>query len=200
VTRRPFEPREVDADADLGTVADELHRYARLTESEVPHRLDERVMTALANEPLPRQARLGALFAPFALRPTGQLARTAMLAGTVALAVLAVVAAGEVGGLFRNDQVGPSPLPTTIESPFVSPTPSPSATPRSVVPSPSEVPTPSPVPTLTPQPTPTALPTLTRTPLPTVEATDLETPEAGDHSETPHPSDSGGSRSAEESG
>jgi hypothetical protein len=192
MTRRPFDPRELDRrDADRDPVADELERYAGLTSGEAPRGLDERVMAALADEPPPRRGLATLLFSPFLGLPRGGMARTALVAATMAVAILAVVAAGELAGLFRNDQVGPSPVPSFIESPSATPSPSATHSPTlPVTPSPSSSATHSPVPPATSTPRPSGV----ETPGATSEPTDHETPEGeSDHSETPRPSDSGNS-------
>lgn len=188
MTRRPFDPREIDRDdPGLGRVADELERYAGLTASEVARGLDERVMAALDAAPPPRRGILAQLLAPFAAGAQGRVARAAMVGATMALAILAVVVAGELAGVIGNDGIGNSPAPTISASPTVSPSPSPS---------PTESPSPSPSPSVTHEPTlaPTPRPSPAETPGETAEPTDHETPEAeDDHSETPRPSESGNS-------
>ena len=195
MTRRPFDPREIDGSpSDLADVTGELERYADLTATETPHDLATSVMASLADAPPPRRGPLALLLAPFWGLGQSSIGRTALFAGTMALAVAVLVVVGELAGLLRNDQVGPSPLPSNLPSaseevsPTASPTLSPSASPTAV---------PTPEPTLAPSPTP----------LPSVEPSDDETPgvetprpteTADDHgSETPEPSDdnsgSGGS-------
>lgn len=192
MTRRPFEPRELDQpDAGLDPVARELERYAGLTAGEAPHHLDDRVMAALADAPPPRRGLVALLLAPFAMRPHGPRARAAMVAATMVLAIAAVAAAGELASLFRGDQVGPSPMPTVIESPSTEPSHSPTESPTTPV-----TPSPSPSPTVAPtlQPTPTPRPSLAETPEATSQPTAHETPDGeDDHSETPQPTESGSS-------
>jgi hypothetical protein len=189
MTRRPFDPRELDGSPDeLGQVAEELERYTSLTAAETPHALEEGVMTAIAAEPAPRRGLLASLLA--VLRGGGRAngpVRAVLVAATMVLAVVAVVAAGELASLFRNDQVGPSPVPTTIESPSVTPQPTPSTEPTPSL-------TPLPTPAVTEQPTPdesqgaTTEPTETERP---ATPRPSGTPEE-DHTETPHPSSSDG--------
>ncbi len=194
MTRRPFNPGELDRpDDELEKTARELERYTSLTAAEVPHGLEDRVMAGLAEGPAPRRSLLAALFAPLASRPGGGLARAAMVAGTMALAVLAVVAAGELANLFRSDQVGPSPVPTSIESPTTTPSPTPTHEPTST---PTLEPTPSP--TLVPTPAPT--PSVEQSQESSAEPSDHESEKPAtaqptgspeeDHSETPRPSGS----------
>jgi hypothetical protein len=181
MTRRPFDPRETGSAAgDLDPITDELERYAGLTEGEMPHGLADRVMARVAEEPTPRRGLLAWLLAPFVAGPGGA-AQVVLVAGTMALAVLAVVLAGQLGELFGNRQTGTSPSPTVIESPSLTPTPSasPSATPS---PSPSLSPTPSPSPS-------SAAPVVTPSPS---DDDEVETPEPSDDDdgvETPEPSD-----------
>jgi hypothetical protein len=137
-------------------------------------------MARVAEEPTPRRGLLAWLLAPFVAGPGGA-AQVVLVAGTMALAVLAVVLAGQLGELFGNRQTGTSPSPTVIESPSLTPTPSasPSATPS---PSPSLSPTPSPSPS-------SAAPVVTPSPS---DDDEVETPEPSDDDdgvETPEPSD-----------
>jgi cell division septation protein DedD len=181
MTRRPFDPRETGSEAgELDPVTDELERYAHLTEGEVPHGLADRVMARVAQEPTPRRGLLAWLLAPFVAGPGGA-AQVVLVAGTMALAVLAVVLAGQLGELFGNRQIGTSPSPTVIESPSLTPTPSasPSATPS---PSPSLSPTPSPSPS-------SAAPVVTPSPSDDDEPETPEPTDDDDDGETPEPSD-----------
>lgn len=182
MTRRPFQPDEAGAaPGELDPVARELERYAELTAGEVPHGLAERVMAGVAEEPTPRRGLLASLLAPFTLGAGGGAVRMAMVAGTVALAVLAVVLAGQLGDLFRDQEIGPSPEPSVVQTPSAPPTPTASPTPSPTAsPSPSTSPTASPAPAST-QPTAT----------PSGSDDDAETPEPSDDDEveTPEPSD-----------
>lgn len=182
MTRRPFDPREIgSAGGDPDPIADELERYAHLTQGEMPVGLADRVMARVAEEPTPRRGPLAWLLAPFVAGPGGA-AQVVLVAGTMALAVLAVVLAGQLGELFGNRQTGTSPSPTVLESPSLSPTPTPTVSP-SVTPSqsPSLTPTPSPSPS-------SAAPLVTPSPS---DDDELETPEPTDDDgggdETPEP-------------
>jgi hypothetical protein len=180
MTRRPFKPDEVDGSGDeLEKTAGELERYTSLTAGEVPRGLEDRVMAGLAEGPTPRRGLLAAFFAPLAGRRGGGMARVVMVAGTMALAVLAVVAAGELSNLFRNDQVGPSPLPTSIQSPTTTPSPTPTLEP-------------APTPTLEPTQSPTLAPTFM--PTPSMEQSQESSAEPSDHeSEKPSTAEPTGS-------
>lgn len=190
MTRRPFDSGELDGSTEeLNRVAAELERYTSLTAAETPHALEQGVMNAIASEPAPRPGLLAGLVAM--LRGDGRAAspmRAVLVAGTMVLAVLAVVAAGELANLFNNSNVGgPTPVPTTVESPIVTPEPTPSLTP-----------TPTPTPTLMP----TEQPSAEESQQPSVEPSESETPRPAtpqptqtqeeDHTETPHPSASDG--------
>ena len=185
MTRRPFDPGELGTpDPELGRVASELESYARLTANETPGNLADRVMADVTAEPEPRAGFLAALLGPLGRWPHSNVARAMLVGATMAAAILAVIVAGELAGLFQNNQVGPSPEPTVIESPSLTPSPTPETT---VEPSPS----PTQVPSVTVRPSPSAVPT--------AEPSDSETPEPqtvkptespDDHgSETPRPSE-----------
>lgn len=190
MTRRPFDPGELDGSTDeLNRVAAELERYTSLSAAETPHALEEGVMNAISAEPAPRPGLLAGVLA--FLRGDGRAAspmRAVLVAGTMVLAVLAVVVAGELANLFNNSNVGgPSAVPTTIESPSATPEPTPSL---------------QPTPSLTPIPTPTEQPSVQESEPPSAEPSESETPRPAtprptetpeeDHTETPHPSASDG--------
>jgi hypothetical protein len=163
----------------LDPIAQELERYARLSAGEVPSGLIERVMADLVAEPTPRRGLLAWLASPFSTGASGA-TRLAMVAGTMMLAVLAVIVAGQLGDLLRDPQIGPSPSPPAIQTPTG--TPSPTA-------SPSEAPTTSPSISPTPSPSPTSSATV-----PSASPSDddeRETPEPSgdDGPETPEPSE-----------
>lgn len=145
MTRRPLDPDETRPLADdLDPIAKELERYARLTAGELPSGLAERVMADLVAEPTPRRGLLAWLASPFSTGVSGA-TRMAWVAGTMILAVLAVIVAGQLGDLLRDPQIGPSPSPPAIQTPTGTPSPtaSPSAAPST---SPTISPTPSPSP------------------------------------------------------
>jgi hypothetical protein len=184
MTRRPLDPE------DLDPIAQDLERYARLTADEVPSGLADRVMAEVAGEPTPRRGVVAWLLSPFGAGAGGGATRMVMVAGTMALAILAVIVAGQVGDLFRDPQIGPSPSTPVITTPTG--TPSPTATP-------SEVPSDSPSVSPTPTPSPSSSPD-TPSASPSDDDDGRETPEPSDddHSgpgsgddgpETPRPSD-----------
>ena len=188
MTRRPpYEPRDQER-GDLEPITGELERYAQLTAGEMPHGLPDRVMASLAAEPTPRRGALAWLLAPFSTSAGGG-TRLVMVAGTMALAVLAVVVAGQLAALFGDPQIGPSPSPpvqTPSPTPSVTPSPSPSQTPSV---SPTPLPSASPViPTPVPSPTGSDDDDETETPEPSDD--DSSGPGGGDDEpETPEPSD-----------
>lgn len=160
---RRFHPAEIDIEADelsaaLVETARDLETYAATGMAAPTVGFEDRVMAAIAAEPMPRLTRgLGFLatvreawaVAFGAGRPM------AMRAQALALLLLLAVAVGSVGSVAM---VGASrlltpavPSPTT-PSPAPSPLPSPSAEPSPSPPA-SDAPTPSP--TTTPRPSPT---------------------------------------------
>jgi hypothetical protein len=165
MTRPPFPPRDQEP-GELDPTR-ELERYARLTDGEMPHGLSDRVMASLVDEPTPRRGPLAWLLGPFGANAAGG-TRLAMVAGTMALAVLAVVVAGQLAEIFDDPQIGPSPSPPVLQTPSPTPSATPSVTP-------SESPSPSPTPSSPPS---------TTTPLPSPTGTDDD-----DEPETPEPSD-----------
>lgn len=159
---RRFHPAEIDLESDeltagLLETARDLETYAATGMAAPTVGFEDRVMAAIASEPMPRPSRgLGFLatvreawaVAFGAGRPL------AMRAQALALLLLVAVAVGSVGSVAM---VGASRLlapvnPPTTPSPAPSPLPSPS-----VVPSPSPLPSASPTPsvTTTPRPSPT---------------------------------------------
>lgn len=167
---RPLDPRDPDTrPVELDPVVRELERYAELTEGEVPDGLADRVMAAVAEEQAPRRGWLVSLLGTFGTFGTGGGAPRLLLVGaTMALAVLAVVLAGRLAELFPDQQIGPSPSPSVIELPTLSPSPSPT---------PSQEPSSTPRPTRSPRPSPSASPS------------DDDEPETPEPDETAEPSD-----------
>jgi uncharacterized membrane protein YgcG len=155
MTRPPFDrPRDSrDLPESADPVIRELEAYTSLTAGEHPHGLTDRVMAAVADEPMPRRGFLAGLLASLDGGRGAGMTRMVMVAGTMALAVLAVVLAGQLANLFGDQQIGPSPVPSVLESapplttepPSPSPTESPSARPsRTPRPSPSDAEAPEP--------------------------------------------------------
>ncbi|HEX2193631.1 MAG TPA: hypothetical protein VHK63_01520 [Candidatus Limnocylindria bacterium] len=173
MTRHTFDPRhEGWLPDDVDSISRELEAYASETSGETPHGLADRVMAAIADEPLPRRGILAMLLAPFGSGAPGML-RGAMVAGTMAAAVVAVVLVGQLASLLQEPHIGPSPFPTESDLPILTPTPSP-------------LPSPSPSSTRRPTRSPTESPDASGTP----EATDDEDkPDETEDQETPEPTD-----------
>jgi hypothetical protein len=148
MTRRPFDPTEAgDLGPDMDATLADLDRYLADTAEYPSPAFADHIMESLAREPTPRRGLVGGLLA-FVTAP-GSGGRLVLVAATMAVAILAVIAAGQLGNLLPPPNVGGSPSPTTIVSPSTrpSPTPSPSPSPRdsrSPRPSSSEAPQDSP--------------------------------------------------------
>ena len=132
MTRRPFRPDEVDVlGNELESTIGDLERYLADSADDPSSGFSDRVMTRIAGEPAPRRGVLAAIGLAF----TSERGRIALLAATVAVAILAVVAAGQLSRLMPS-QFGSSPSPS-VSAPSVAPTvpvtaqptPSPSAEP-----------------------------------------------------------------------
>jgi len=123
MSRRPFDPGEIDRDAtDLESAANELERYAALTATATPRDLDDRVMAAVERDPVPRRGVLGRLGWPALAAPMGRLGRVAVLAAALVLVVGGVMAAGELARIIRDASIGgPSSSPTESFVPSASP-------------------------------------------------------------------------------
>lgn len=123
MTRRPFDPGEIDRDAaDLESAASELERYAALTNAAASRDLRDRVMAAVEREPVLRQGILARFALPGLPGPVGRMARAVVLAGVLVLVVGGVLAAGELARIIRDASVGgPSPSPTESFAPSPSP-------------------------------------------------------------------------------
>lgn len=184
MTRRPIDPD------DLDPISRELDRYAQLTAGEVPTGLADRVMADLAAEPTPRRGLLGWLLSPFSAG-AGTTTRLVLVAGTMVLAVLAVIVAGQLGDLLRDPQIGPSPSQPVVQTHTAAPSPTPS---------PSDAPSDSPSISPTPSPSPTNSSTAPSPGPSDDDDSDQETPEPSDDDssgtgsdddelETPRPSD-----------
>jgi hypothetical protein len=144
MTRRPFRRGEVDGlPADLERTIADLERYGADSATEPSRGFADRVMEVVEAEPIPRRGVLAWLATAIA----SERGRVALMAATVAVAVLAVVAAGELARLLPSQFGGtPQPSQSLPASPEPSPTVSPSP-PTSVPPprsaSPSVEPSPS---------------------------------------------------------
>jgi hypothetical protein len=144
MTRRPFPRGEADGiPADLEPTMADLERYGADSATEPSRGFADRVMEVVEAEPIPRRGALAWLSTTFA----SERGRIALLAATVAVAVLAVVATGELARLLPIQFGGtPQPsqsLPASSEpSPSVSPSP-PTSVPPSRSPASSVEPSPS---------------------------------------------------------
>lgn len=133
MTRRPFNPNELDQPSpDADRAIAEVEGYLADTAMGAPRGLEQRVMAAVEQEPVPRRGFLAWLLMPPA-PGTGmrRFARAGLLAATLVMAVAGALFAGQLADLVRN--VG-SGSPTPVES--ISPAPS-----ESLVPSPTIEPT-----------------------------------------------------------
>ena len=120
MTRRPFDPTEAgDLGSDMDATLADLDRYLADTAEYPSPGFADQVMQSLAGEPTPRRGLLGGLLA-FVAAPRRS-GRLVLVAATMALAVLAVVAAGQLGNLLPPPNLGGSPSPTTIVSPSNTP-------------------------------------------------------------------------------
>ena len=139
MTRRPFNPNEADMPArDVEPTVADMERY--LADSAADPALDfaDRVMREVASQPTPRRG----LWAVLAGVGRGPRKRMALLAATVAAAVLAVVIAGQLPRLLPSN-IGGSPEPSV--TPTMEPSPTFTITPRPTEPATeSEEPSPSP--------------------------------------------------------
>ena len=159
---RRFDPAEIDFETDeltagLLETARDLEAYAATGMAAPTVGFEDRVMAAIATEPMPRPTRgLGFLAS---IREAWAVAfgagrPLAMRAQALALLLLMAVAVGSVGSVAMvgaSRLLGPVNPPPTIPSPAPSPLPSPP-----VGPTPSPLPSVSPTPSATtPRPSPT---------------------------------------------
>lgn len=194
--RTRFDPAELDLELDheaagLLATARALEAYAESSPGAPSFGFEDRVMAAIANEPLPRpSARHGfvAMLRDSWAGAFGPGRPLAVRAQAFALLLIVAVAAGSIGSIAV---VGAARLLTPDQSapPVVTPTPSPSP-----VPSPSA--TPSPTVSPTPSPTPSATPTATQTARPTATETDEPsgTDDSGGDGDNSGPGGGGGDR------
>lgn len=186
MSRRPFDPGELDGRRIRDSVVPDLERYADLASREMPSSdFADRVSSAIEAEPAPRRGPLAWLIAPQASGDRfTRLARATVLSAALALAVAAVLLAGQLASIVRDLQVGTSPSPSVIESNLPSPSASPASpsaapsVPASSSPEESGSPAQSDVPNASEdgEESGTPRPTATETPSPT--PTDSPTPEA----------------------
>jgi hypothetical protein len=133
MTRRPYRPGNNDGlDADLQSTVADLERYQADSDSGPSRGFADRVMHAVEAEPIPRRGVLALLSATFST----DRGRVALMAATVAVAVLAVVATGQLARVLPTQFGSPPPSPTVPASPEPSLPVTPSSSP-SLSPSPS---------------------------------------------------------------
>lgn len=134
MTHGPFHQGKADEfGADLEPTVADLERYGADSAAEPSRGFADRVMEVVETEPVPRRGVLAWLATTFST----DRGRVALLAATVAVAVLAVLATGQLARLLPS-QFGGTPQPS--QSVPASPEPSPSVTPQV---SPSASPSPS---------------------------------------------------------
>jgi hypothetical protein len=164
---RRFQPAEIDVElgpegAKLLATARDLESYAATGLAAPSVGFEDRVMAAIADEPMPRRAGRGFLatvrdawgiaFGPG--RPAAVRAQAFAMLLALAVAVGSVGSVAVVGAArLLGDQ---GPVPPTVPSPSPSPTPGPSIV--SPTPSPSTSPNPTPSPSASPVETETAEP------------------------------------------
>lgn len=154
MSRRPFDPGELDRLAPDDHAVSELERYVALTATGAPRSLEQRVMAAVDAEPLPRRGLLARFAAPRSRGGFGQLVRAGALAGTLVLAVAGALFAGQLASLVRNQGAGsPTPTVSVSQTPSPSPSPLPSVAPTMTT-SPELTSSMSPSPPASPQATP----------------------------------------------
>lgn len=158
---RRFHPREIDLESDELTVglletARDLEAYAATGMAAPTVGFEDRVMAAIAVEPMPRPTRGRGFLAT--VRESWAVAfgagrPLAMRAQALALLLMVALAVGSVGSVAvvgASRLLGPVITPPTTPSPAPSPLPSPS-----IAPSPSPIVSPTPSATTTPRPSPT---------------------------------------------
>jgi hypothetical protein len=138
MTRRPFQPGELDDfGSDLEPAVEDLERYLADSADDPSGGFADRVMLAVASEPTPRRGLLGIVAAAF----RSDRARLVLAAATIAVAILAVVVAGQLSRLIQPPVGTPPPA-------VITPSPEPSSPAPSIKPppslSPSDEPSPSP--------------------------------------------------------
>ncbi|MEP6470191.1 MAG: hypothetical protein ABJC24_10505 [Chloroflexota bacterium] len=134
MTRRPFQHGEADGlGADLEPTVADLERYRAESAAEPSRGFADRVVHMVESEPIPRRGVLAWLATAF----SSERGRMALMAATVAVAVLAVLATGQLARLMPS-QFGGTPQPS--QSIPASPDPS---LPVSSSPSPTVSPSPS---------------------------------------------------------
>jgi len=175
MTRRPFRPGDDDGlDADLESTVADLDRYLTDSDADPSRGFADRVMEAVESEPIPRRGVLALLATAFST----DRGRVALMAATVAVAVLAVVATGQLARILP-DQVGGSPQPSQ-------------SAPASLEPSPSITPSPSPRISPSPSVSPSATGSDDESESPDESDDSAESPSATDDNSGPGGGDDGG--------
>jgi len=139
---RSIDPSELEQHPDGDAAVEELERYAHGISAAPSPDFAERVMAAVEQEPQPRRTVAGWLAAMVSGRgAANRWTQAGVLAATLVLALGGVLAAGELGRLVRDANVGTSPSPiieSVSPSPSVTPTPSPQPTPTTAPSDPGE--------------------------------------------------------------
>jgi len=132
VSRRPFDPRELDQPApDVDGAVSELESYVATTATDAPRGFEDRVMAAVEREPAPRRRFLAWLLVPPASAGRlGRFTRAGALAATLVLAIAGALFAGQLADLVRNVGSGGSPTPSVSPSPSESVAPTPVTSPE----------------------------------------------------------------------
>ena len=137
MSRRPFRPEELeDFETELEPAVEDLERYLADSSADPSAGFADQVMLAVSSQPMPRRGLLASITTAF----SGDRGRLALVAATIAAAVLVVVAGSQLTHLLQ-DQGGNSPLPS-VSAPSLAPSVPPSMVPtmrpsRSPEPSPS---------------------------------------------------------------
>jgi negative regulator of sigma E activity len=183
MTRRPFEPGELDeplAYADRAIT--ELERYVMTSDTDAPPDLSDRIMAAVEREPAPHRGFFAWLASPAAGDGgAGRLLRVGAVAATLVLAVAGALFAGQLADIVRNvggptspsPSVSPSPSfpASTTPGPSLSEAATPSATPEASDDHGGAAPTGQPTPQQTANATPEDTAEETKTPRPSATAT-----------------------------
>jgi hypothetical protein len=128
MTRRPFRPGDDDGlDPDLQQTVADLDRYLADSDTEPSRGFADRVMEAVGSEPTPRRGVLAVLATTF----SSERGRVALMAATVVVAVMAVVATGQLAKIVPTLGGSPQPSQTAPVSPEASPSLTPSPSPSS---------------------------------------------------------------------
>jgi hypothetical protein len=155
-TRRRFDPSELDLGAEpeaaeLLATARDLESYASTGPVTPTVGFEDRVMAAIADEPMPRPAGRGFLVTvrdawAIAFGPGRPVVMRAQAFAMLLALALAVGSVGTVAIVGAARLLGQEPPPPTVPSPAPTPTP-------------SIAPTPTPSPSVSPTPTPSVAPT-----------------------------------------